>query len=804
VARPGDRPENLRKGAVEVPRAAKLRITGVVQGVGFRPFVYGLARSLGLNGWVLNSSEGVFAVVEGDPSAVDDFARDVRELAPAQAVVQTVEVTEVTAEGLAGFEIRESRDDPGAMTLVSPDIATCPACLAEVREPGDRRHRYPFTNCTNCGPRFTIIEDVPYDRPRTTMRDFPMCRACAAEYGDPSDRRFHAQPNACPVCGPRLYLNVAGRAPSGWEWEPAKERSPRPHRDAATEAQRTDDILQAVRFMLEGGDILAIKGLGGFHLACDATNEDAVARLRERKRRWGKPFAVMFPSLESAREFCEVGEEEAALLEGSIRPIVLARTRGQQRAASGRPLAASVAPGLAELGVMLPYTPLHHLLLSDLDRPLVMTSGNLTDEPIAMENGEALRRLAPLADAFLLHDRGIYARYDDSVVRVVDGRREIVRRSRGYAPFPIALPGESRLQVLAAGAEQKATFCLTRGPHAFVSQHIGDLENAETLEAYENALALYERMFRVTPELAAHDLHPEYLSTKLALRMGLPTEGVQHHHAHVVAVTAENRVTGRVAGLAYDGTGYGSDGTIWGGEVLIADARGFERFAHLRPVPMPGGAAAVRRPARMALGLLLGLDRGLLDHPGLALLLSRLATDELTTIPAMADRGLNSPLTSSMGRLFDAVAALCGVRTDALYEGQAAIELEACADPSERGAYAFALTGDSPIVIDPLPLVTALLDDLAAGEAAPAVSARFHNAVVAMSVEVATRAAEAAGSPEVALSGGVMMNRLVLAGAARGLVAAGLEPLLPIELPFNDGAISYGQAVVALARRDAV
>jgi hydrogenase maturation protein HypF len=433
-----------------VTRAAKLRITGVVQGVGFRPFVYGLAKSLGLAGWVLNTSEGVFAVVEGDTAAIDTFARDVRALAPAQAVVQTVEVAEVTAEGLAGFEIRESRDDPGAMTLVSPDIATCPACLAEMRDPADRRHRYPFTNCTNCGPRFTIIEDVPYDRPKTTMRDFPMCRACAAEYDDPADRRFHAQPNACAVCGPRLYLNVAGRAPSGWEWEPAKERSPRHHHEAAAESARTDDVLQAVRFMLEGGDILAIKGLGGFHLACDATNEDSVARLRERKRRWGKPFAVMFPTLEAAREFCEIGDQEAALLQGSIRPIVLARTREHERGASGPPLAPSVAPDLSELGVMLPYTPLHHLLLSDLDRPLVMTSGNLTDEPIAMENGEALRRLAPLADAFLLHDRGIYARYDDSVVRVVDGRREIVRRSRGYAPFPIALPGESRLQVLAA------------------------------------------------------------------------------------------------------------------------------------------------------------------------------------------------------------------------------------------------------------------------------------------------------------------------------------------------------------------
>jgi hydrogenase maturation protein HypF len=786
-----------------VTRAATVRITGVVQGVGFRPFVFGLAKSLGLAGWVLNTSEGVVAFVEGEQAAIDDFARDVRALAPVQAVVQTVDVTASEPEGSTGFTIRESLSEPGAMTLVSPDIATCPACLAEMRDPEDRRHRYAFTNCTNCGPRFTIIEDVPYDRPMTTMRDFPMCPACAAEYGDPADRRFHAQPNACPVCGPRLYLNQKGRVPSGWEWEPAKERSPRPHRDAAAESGRTDDILQAVRFTLEGGDILAMKGLGGFHLACDATSEEAVARLRERKRRWGKPFAVMFPTIEMAREHCEIDEAEAALLQGSVRPIVLARRRDSGPRPGGA-LADSLAPGLGEIGVMLPYTPLHELLLGDFGRPLVMTSGNLTDEPIAMHNAEALRRLAPLADVFLLHDRGIHARYDDSVVRVVEGRTEMVRRSRGYAPFPIALPTEARLHVFAAGAEQKATFCLTRGEHAFVSQHIGDLENAETLEAYETAFELYRRMFRVTPELVAHDLHPEYLSTKLALRLGLPTEGVQHHHAHVVAVAAENGVKERIAGLAYDGTGFGSDGTIWGGEVLLADAHGFERFAHLRPVPMPGGAAAVRRPARMALGLLVGMDRGLLDHPGLALLRSRLATDELTTIPAIADRGLNSPLASSMGRLFDAVAAICGVRTDSLYEGQAAIELEACADPAERGSYSFALTGDSPIVIDPLPLVTAMLDDLAAGASASTVSARFHNGVVAMSVEVARLAADAAGSPRVALSGGVMMNRLVLAGTTRGLIAAGLEPLLPVALPVNDGAISYGQAVVALARRDAV
>jgi hydrogenase maturation protein HypF len=456
---------------------------------------------------------------------------------------------------------------------------------------------------------------------------------------------------------------------------------------------------------------------------------------------------------------------------------------------------------------MLPYTPLHHLLLAAVGAPLVMTSGNVSDEPIAMENEEALHRLASLADGFLLHDRGIYSRYDDSVVRVVAGRTEMVRRSRGYAPFPVKLPEALRtgaVQVLAAGPEQKNTFCLTSGEYAFVSQHIGDIENAETLEHYETTLALYERMFRVKPGLVAYDLHPEYLSTKYALSLGLPAVGVQHHHAHVAGVAAEHGIAETIAGVAYDGTGYGTDGTIWGGEVLLSSWRGFERFAHLRPVPMPGGAAAIRRPARMALGLLLGLDRGLLDHPGLRHLRTRLTTDELATIPAMVDRGVNSPLTSSMGRLFDAVAAMAGVRDDVMYEGQAAIELEAAADRAEGGAYAFGLVGGSPLVLDPLPVIEELLDDLDRGTSAAIVSARFHSAVVNVTVEVARRAAEATGSGYVAMSGGVFMNRILLSGCLSGLEGAGLVPLLHRNLPVNDGGISYGQAVVALASTDSV
>ena len=487
--------------------AARIEVAGVVQGVGFRPFVYSLARERGLTGWVNNTAQGVTIVVEGDAEVVGRFAEDVRLLAPPMAVIESISWGSAPTEGFAVFEIRES-ESRGDLTLVSPDIATCPECLAEVRDPTDRRFGYPFTNCTNCGPRFTIIESLPYDRPGTSMSAFPMCPECGAEYTDPGDRRFHAQPNACPVCGPRLFLNIKGRAPSHWEWGPAQEIVPRPHRDAARERTRTTDILQAAATILIGGDVLAIKGLGGFHLSCDATNEQAVAKLRSRKRRWGKPLAVMVPDLETARALCEVSDAEAALLMGAKRPIVLLRLRGASaelasatiasaerdpkgldRSASlvdevSSALAPSVAPGLSELGVMLPYTPLHHLLLAAVGRrPLVMTSGNVSDEPIAIENAEALARLSEVADAFLLHDRPILQRYDDSVVRVVAGRAELVRRSRGYAPFPLHLPFDTDTHILAVGPEQKNTFCLAREGYAFVSQHIGDMENAETLEA---------------------------------------------------------------------------------------------------------------------------------------------------------------------------------------------------------------------------------------------------------------------------------------------------------------------------------
>ncbi len=822
--------------------AARIEVSGVVQGVGFRPFVYCLARERGLSGWVNNTAEGVTIVVEGEAGAVDAFADDVWKLAPPMAVVQSVSSAKAEPEGFTSFDIRES-EARGDLTLVSPDIATCPACLSELRDPTDRRYGYAFTNCTNCGPRFTIVESLPYDRPATSMKAFEMCPECAAEYSNPGDRRFHAQPNACHVCGPRLYLNGAD-APAALAWSPAEPVTPLQDRTRDSEAARSADVMARAAAMLADGRVLAIKGLGGFHLACDATNESAVSTLRERKRRWGKPLAIMLPTLEAVRALCEVNAEEAALLDGTKRPIVLLKLRaratsehdvapaadprsdrlrapdetaGLDRSASpdraGEPatgcgatiLAPSVAPGLSELGVMLPYTPLHHLLMDAVGgRPLVMTSGNLSDEPIAIDNAEALERLAPVADAFLLHDREIRQRYDDSVVRVIAGTTELVRRSRGYAPFPLRLPFCTDVHILATGPEQKNTFCVARESHAFVSQHIGDMENAETLEAYERTLALYEQMFRVTPQLVAYDLHPEYLSTKFALSLGLPSVGVQHHHAHIASVTAEHGVSEKVIGVAFDGTGYGTDGTIWGGEFLLADWAGFERVAHLLPVRMPGGAAAVRRPARMAFGLLSSLQRGLFDHPGASLLRRTLTPEEHTTLEAMVSRGLNSPLTSSMGRLFDAVAAIAGVRSDALYEGQAAIELEALADPDERGAYAFGYSGDAPVIIDPEPVLRAILDDMAAGVGAPTISARFHNAVVAMTVEVATAACARAGARHVALTGGVFMNRIVLAGARAGIGAAGLVPLVHRDLPTNDGDVSYGQTVVAWAQRDTV
>ncbi|MBI5231673.1 MAG: carbamoyltransferase HypF, partial [Coriobacteriales bacterium] len=560
-----------------------------------------------------------------------------------------------------------------------------------------------------------------------------------------------------------------------------------------------DPIDQAIRVLRAGG-IVAVKGLGGFQLACDATVQSAVARLRDRKRRWGKPLGVMMADLTTAKRYCDVDKDEAALLAGTVRPIVLLHKRVvPDPAVTSAAVADNVAPKNRYLGVMLPYTPLHHVLMKKSGMVLIMTSGNLSEEPIAAENEEAMRRLGDIADAFLMHDRDIYSRYDDSVVRKVDGEMQLIRRARGYAPYPVKLPFKSKTQILAVGPEQKNTFCLVKQDNAFVSQHIGDLENAETLAHYQATLDLYERLFRVKPALIAYDLHPEYLSTKWALEQDLPKVGVQHHHAHIASVTAEHGISEPVVGIALDGTGYGEDGRIWGGEVLIADWVGYERAAHLRYVPMPGGSAAIRRPARMAVGTLTEL--GLLDHPGADPLRSRLAEGEEALLARMIERGVNTPMTSSMGRLFDSVAALAGVADDARYEGEAAILLEAAMDTTADGAYSFGRGSGVPEMIDPAPLLHSVLEDIARGIPAGVISTRFHRAVIECIVQTGLGFAERAGTRKVALAGGVFMNRHISREAPQRLSDAGLEPLIHLRLPVNDGAISFGQAVIAWARR---
>ncbi|MDI6843368.1 MAG: carbamoyltransferase HypF [Anaerosomatales bacterium] len=785
----------------ERDRHARLfHLTGIVQGVGFRPFVYNLAERLGVRGWVRNASDGVWIHAEADEDVLSAFERALIEEAPPMARITGASSRSTVLEGFDSFSIVPSHAEEGARTLVSPDIATCAACVAELFDPADRRYRYPFINCTNCGPRFTVIADIPYDRPLTSMRSFPMCPECAAEYADPADRRFHAQPDACFVCGPRLYLNP-GRddlsVETDWLWSSGVETDSRPHKDRDAERARSDAILRRAAELLRDGAILAVKGLGGFQLACDATSEDAVAVLRERKRRYGKPLAVMARSIADVKAWCEVSDAEAELLASPAAPIVLLAKRAEPDPQTAPP-APSLAPRLREIGVMLPYTPLHHLLLAEVGVPLVMTSGNVSEEPICTGNAEALERLAGIADAFLLHDREILARYDDSVARVGPRGVELIRRARGYAPFPLPAPEPAHVDVLACGPEQKNTVTLLSGDHAFVTQHVGDMENAETFAAFERVIADYERLFRISPALVAHDLHPEYLPTKHALALGLPTEGVQHHHAHIASVLGEHAEPGPVIGVAFDGTGYGTDGAIWGGEVLLASVTGFERFAHLEYVPLPGGEAAIRRPARMALGILAAFD--LLDHPGASFLRQRLAPGEEDVVLRMVERRLNTPRTSSAGRLFDAVAALAGIRDDALYEGQAAIELEAVADRDEHGAYPF---GWEAPVITTQSAVRAVLDDLSAGVGAPTVAMRFHRGLSLAIVDACERARRRTGLSTVAVSGGVFMNRILTSLALEELEARGFRVLTHVSLPVNDGGVSFGQAIVAWARRRA-
>ncbi len=745
----------------------RIELQGVVQGVGFRPFVYRTALRYGIGGRVWNSSEGVFIEAEAGSDSLDAFLRALRTELPPLARIDQLAVSNQAPLGTLGFQIDGSQslgDGLTASTLVPPDIATCPECLAEFTNPANRRFQYPFTNCTNCGPRFSIIQDVPYDRSSTTMSGFPLCPACQAEYADPADRRFNAEPNACPECGPRLEL--VGEAPC--------------------------DIPPRARELLLSGKILAVKGLGGFHLVCDATNEDAVARLRERKRLNGKAFAVMVRSLEVAEQFCLIADAERGLLEGPRRPIVLLSTIPD----SG--IAASVAPGQNRLGLMLPYTPLHHLLFDDSLPALVMTSGNLAEEPIVSRNEDAWPRLHTLADHFLLHNRPIQTRVDDSVVQVFEDREYPVRRSRGYAPEPITLryPIAS---VLACGGELKNTFCLTKGTHAILSQHIGDLENLETMEFFRETLAHVQRFFRVHPAAVAHDLHPNYLGTRFALHdSGLPPIAVQHHHAHIASCMADNGLDGTVIGVALDGTGYGTDGDIWGGEFLVCNFLDFQRAGHLANIPLPGADAAVRQPWRSALSYLVATF-GTIDRKPSLPLFRDVPTEQLRVVETMLERHLNTVQTSSCGRLFDAVASLIGLRHQTTYEGQAAIELEMVAS-NARGIYDFAITDLIPFQVDLRPTIACIVREMRLGTAPADVSARFHSTVAHIVADGCTRIRDHHGLNRVCLSGGTFQNLRLLGQTIALLRQAGFEAFVHHRVPANDGGLSLGQAVIASHR----
>ncbi len=763
----------------QVVRTA-LRVEGIVQGVGFRPFVYSLATGLGLGGLVGNDVDGVFAEVEGPPRAVREFLRRLEQNAPPLARIDRITATDMTPEGTASFQIVASEPAGGRRTLIAADSATCADCLRELSDPADRRYGYPFINCTNCGPRFTIVRDVPYDRPLTTMASFAMCDLCAAEYHNPADRRFHAQPVCCPSCGPALaVLDGTGKALPD-------EGSP----------------IDAAARLLRSGRIVAVKGLGGYHLAADSSCEEAVVALRARKHREDKPFAVLAADLAAARRLCDIDSAAAGLLTSRARPIVLLPRRGAKAADSDADanVARATAPGNRHLGIMLPYTPLHHLLVNAAAHPLVLTSGNVSDEPIAYRDADALARLGRIADAFLTHDRLIHIRTDDSVVRAFRGRPMPIRRSRGYAPEPVTVPAGFPRPVLACGAELKSTFCLAKEQHAFVSQHIGDLENTETLRSFTEGIEHFRRLFDIAPQVVAHDLHPEYLSTKYALELAdVDLVGVQHHHAHIASCLADNGADGGapVIGVAFDGTGYGTDGTIWGGEFLIADHADFRRCGHLAPVPMPGGQAAIRQPWRMAAAY---VDTGCPDIAPDQLDVARRNEASWAVVLSMARRGVNSPLTSSAGRLFDAVAAILGVRDAVNYEGQAAIELEQLADPAERGGYEAAIEPTQPFRVYGGDLVRAAVVDLADGVPREIAAARFHNGMAALVQAGCLLARERYGLHTVALSGGVFQNALLLEQAVCRLEACGFRVLVHSRVPCNDGGISLGQAVVAAAR----
>lgn len=766
----------------------RIQVRGIVQGVGFRPFVYNLARKLGLHGYVFNSSSGVTIEIEGAEPALAAFLDQLRSSPPPLSQVQDVAVSELASCGYGDFVIRASVAQAGEFVLVSPDVGTCDDCWKDFSDPDNRRFGYPFTNCTNCGPRYTIIQDIPYDRPFTTMASFEMCQACAAEYHDPTDRRFHAQPNACSVCGPTLALAEAGSFVPHGSW-------------SFGFGELSLSIMRDARQALHAGKIIAVKGLGGFLFACDAQNDDAVRLLRKRKRRSDKPFALMSRDIASVESFCVFGETDRASLLSSRRPIVILPRRADAS------ISGSIAPGNNTIGVMLPYTPLHYLLFSDSpDEPsefpaLVMTSGNISEEPIVISNEDAWQRLAPVADCFLFHNRDIYMRADDSVVRTFAGKERVLRRSRGYVPHPVDL-GISLEEILACGGELKNTFCLTKDHYAILSQHIGDLENYETLVFFEETLANLKRLFRVEPRAVAFDLHPRYMSSRFARELALESKiSVQHHHAHIASCMAENHLRKKVIGVAFDGTGYGTDGQIWGGEFLVADFAGFERRAHLRYIPLPGGDAAIRQPWRVALSYLRDTfgDR----IPEQALAFSSAPEKERGIVEAMLARGINTVETSSCGRLFDAVASLIGLRHQVNFEGQAAIELESIIAPDVREHYSFDTSADDVAQIDMRPMISRMVQDLASNSQGE-IAARFHNTLAAVIVEVCTRIRKSDRLNRVCLSGGTFQNMYLLKRAVDGLERQGFEVYLHSAVPPNDGGIALGQAVIAneILRKD--
>jgi hydrogenase maturation protein HypF len=745
----------------------KIIVEGIVQGVGFRPFIYQLAKRLALAGSVCNDTRGVTIEVEGEPELLDRFVAAIQHEKPPLAVIQSLHVDVVPLKGCAGFSILQSAADGVRRAQISPDTFVCDDCLTELFDVRDRRYRYPFINCTNCGPRYTIVTGIPYDRPLTTMADFPLCAECQNEYDDPASRRFHAQPNACPECGPQLQLL-----------------------DASGQALDSQDPLEETLRRLGEGQIVAIKGLGGYHLAVDATNPDAVQELRRRKQRDEKPFALMARSLEVIKRLALLSDDEARLLQGVERPIVLLQKKDAHN------LAENIAPDNRYFGVMLPYTPLHHLLLQDEFEVLVMTSANLSDEPIAFEDHEAFQRLSSIADAFLVHNRRIHTRTDDSIARVMADRPLLLRRSRGFVPRAIALPREAP-SILAVGAELKNTLCLTRGDRAFLSQHVGDLKNLEVYASFKKTIEHLQSILEASPERVAHDQHPDYYSTRYALEeSGLEPVAVQHHHAHLASCLAEHGVEGPAIGIIFDGIGYGDDGNVWGGEFLVGDLCGYERLGHFRYQPMPGGDLATKEPWRMALSYLLSAYG---ETPEGVNAFEGLDGNELRLVSQATLKRINAPLTSSCGRLFDAVAALLGLRQRVSFEGQAAMQLEMLSDPSQSKSYPYLLSEDGGrLIFDPLPMIDAIVKDCSEGRPVAEIGGRFHVSLALMIEEVCSQVRDKTGLAQVVLSGGVFQNCLLTEMTLPCLARSGFKVLTHSLVPPNDGGIALGQAAVAV------